>query len=333
MAGALQAALGSWLALAAPEVGDDGRPVGDALQLHSTQSCLDHDRLAGRIVMWLRRDRVDDRLHVEVHDDADGGGVRYVLKDEDEVIAQRPFPWTTDDCGDRHVVLSLSIAMAIDATVLKGHGVADPFDGPVPEPPPEEPPPEEPPPEELPPEEPDPPPPEAAPRTAVRLTSTGIFSIGAPQGIGGGGELGVELGWLDIIDVRTAFAVTTSGAQPFVGGSLTTVLFALRADVCAGPSFPKVRPRACGGALGGAALARGDGFVVDSRTTEGWMALALGGGMRAKLTKRVNLDLGLDWLATLVKPAFVVQLETSRAVRRFSQFGIAARIGVSVALR
>ena len=74
------------MALSAPDAPSEVS-VADALELEASESCLEHDRLTQRIVMWLKRDTMDARLSVVVRDDPSVHGVRYLLMSHGEVIA------------------------------------------------------------------------------------------------------------------------------------------------------------------------------------------------------------------------------------------------------
>lgn len=315
--------------------------VADALSLDPGATCLEHDRLVEQVVTWLERDELDPRLTVVVvGDPTEVRTLRFTLQDRGTPIAERAFAPGPSSCDDLHSVVALAIALAVDATVLESVGIAPP---PRPEPAPE------PRPEPLP--EPEPtaamepsPLPDLAPRQrlwALRAQLRGLLTVGVPPTLGGGGQLGLEAGWRDLVDVQLGVLATSAGAQPVDAGAqsagqanLTVSLIAGRADVCVGPQLRRVRPRLCGGALAGAALAEGRGFRDDYRTTLPWVAMALGGDVRVGLSARTALSFGLDGLVSVVRPAFDVREDFQvRQLRDLPRFGAAIGMGVVVALR
>ncbi|MEM6992676.1 MAG: hypothetical protein AAF721_19335 [Myxococcota bacterium] len=161
----------------------------------------------------------------------------------------------------------------------------------------------------------------------------GLFTIGTPTGVGGGGEIALELGWLDLIDVDGRLLVSTTGEQSFAGGRFTSTAVAGRLNLCAGPQLGRVRPRACAGALSGVALARGREFERSGRARLPWVALVLGANVRVDLTSRLALDFALEGVGTAVRPVFVVESDAGPSLREFARFGVALGIGLSMQLR
>jgi hypothetical protein len=221
----------------------------------------------------------------------------------------------------------------VDATVLESVGIA-------PAPPTVEPEPE------LEPEPPDPAPtpaiepsplPDLAPRRspwALRAQLRGLLTVGVPPTLGGGGQLGLEVGWRNLVDLQLGVLATSAGPQPVDEATLTVTLIAARADACVGPQLRRVRPRLCGGMLAGSALAQGRGFREDYRTTLPWVAVALGGDVRVGLGPRTALSFGLDGLVSVVRPVFDVRENFEvRQLRDLPRFGAAIGMGVVVALR
>jgi hypothetical protein len=309
------------------------------LRVEPGRTCLEEGRLLEQVVHWLGTDTIDPRLRVEVVGiDDDPRAVLVTLRDGERAIAERPFEALPSDCGDAHAAVGLAIAMAIDATILASLGVDETVPQPSPEPPPPPPPepaPSEPPPSEPPP--PEPPSPESPPKMQVRGRVGAIFTIGDPPGLGGGGELGVELGFLDLVDLHLGVMAATSGRRTIdseLGTSVAASLVAGRFDVCTGPWVGKVRPRACVGAVAGAAIASGRGFAVDRTIALPWVALALSGDVRVRLSPRVQLEFGLDGLATAVQPGLDVEsLDGPQPVRDFARFGISAGAGLVLGFR
>jgi hypothetical protein len=309
--------------------------VADALSLEPGATCLEHGRLVEQVVTWLGRDELDPRLTVVVEGDPlEVRTLRFTLHDRGTPLAERTFAPGPSSCDDLHSVVALAIALAVDATVLESVGIA-PTPTPTPEPLPEPEP------------EPTPPTPLAAiepspvtdlePRRtpwALRAQLRGLLTVGVPPTLGGGGQLGLELGWRELVDVQLGAFVASAGPQPIDDATLTITLVAARADTCVGPQLRRVRPRLCGGLLAGSALAQGRGFREDHRTTLPWVALALGGDVRVGLGPRTALSFGLDGLVSVVRPVFDVREDFQvRQLRDLPRFGAAIGMGVVIGLR
>lgn len=311
--------------------------VADALSLEPGATCLEHDRLTEQVVTWLERDALDPRLTVVVEgDDVEVRTLRFTLQDRGRPIAERTFAPGPSSCDDLHSVVALAIALAVDATVLESVGIASTPPPVVPEPVPGPPNPPRPRPSTAA-IEPSPLPdlsPRPLPPWALRGQLRGLLTVGVPPTLGGGGQLGLEAGWRGLVDLQLGALATSSGSQPAGEGTLTIALIAGRADVCVGPQLRRVRPRVCGGALAGSALAQGRGFLRDYRTTLPWVAVALGGDVRVGVGPRTALSFGLDGLVSLVRPVFDVAEEPqARELRELPRLGAALGMGVVVSLR
>jgi hypothetical protein len=326
---------------AAADVRPDDEPdervaVADAVSLEPGATCLDHGRLVEQVVTWLERDELDPRLTVVVvGHTTETRTLRFTLHDRGRPIAERSFAPGPSSCDDLHSVVALAIALAVDATVLESVGItpAPPTAEPEPEPEPE------PAPDSVPEPAIEPSPlPDLTPRRspwALRAQLRGLLTVGVPPTLGGGGQLGLELGWRDLVDVQLGALATSAGPQRVdEAATLSITLVAARADACVGPQLRRVRPRLCGGVLAGSALAQGRGFREDYRTTLPWVAVALGGDVRVGLGPRTALSFGLDGLVSVVRPVFDVREDFQvRQLRELPRFGAAIAMGVVVALR
>jgi hypothetical protein len=165
----------------------------------------------------------------------------------------------------------------------------------------------------------------------------GLLTIGAPPGLGGGGQLGAELTFLRLIDLRASAIAATSGRQTIDsddGTSVTASIIGGRVDVCAGPWLGRVRPRACIGPIAGVAIAHGRGFRVDRTIALPWVAVALGADLRVRLTRRLALEFGLDGVVTAVQPGLDIEnIDGPQPVRDFARFGVAVGAGLAVQIR
>ncbi|MCA9706524.1 MAG: hypothetical protein KDK70_11795 [Myxococcales bacterium] len=308
--------------------------VSDALVLDPGITCLEHDRLTEQVVTWLGRDELDPRLAVVVEGSpTEPDTLRFILEARGEPIAERVFAPGPSRCQDLHAVVALAIALAIDATVLESVGIAT-AEPEVVEPRPPKPP------AELPPVRVEPPPPEPSPGPdltprerpwSLRLHGGGMVTVGVPPPVGGGAELGVELGWRDVLDLQAGVLGASAGPQPIDDATLEITLLAGHVDVCAGPTMGRVRPRFCGGVVAGSAMAEGRGFVRDFQTVVPWVAGVFGGDLRIGLTRRLALSLDLDGLVTVVRPVFDVREELQvRKLRDLPRFGAAFGAGLVV---
>lgn len=315
--------------------------IADALSLDPGATCLEHDRLTEQVVSWLERDEIDPRLSVVVEGNpTEAHTLRFTLWAHGEVIAERVFAPGPSRCHDLHSVVGLAIALAVDATVLESVGISAPEAEAV-EPPPPRPPAES----ELEVVIPTTPPPtsdpglgpglDLTPRPSPwewRLHGGGLVTIGAPRPMGGGAELGIELGWRDRLDVQLGALVTSAGWQPVEEGTVDITLMAGRADVCAGFRVERIRPRFCGGLVAGSALGRARGYFRDFQTVVPWVAVPVGGDLRVDLTRRLAFSFGLDGLITVINPVFdkheELQVRKLRDLPRFSAtFGVGLVVG------
>jgi hypothetical protein len=322
-----------------PDSVDDADPsepvaLADALSLDPGATCLEHDRLTEQVVTWLERDELDPRLTVVVEGDPiEVRTLRFTLQDRGQPIAERTFAPGPSSCDDLHAVVALAIALAVDATVLESVGIT-----PAVVPPPVIEPPPEPTPDPVPVAAVEPPSGlDLAPRKqpwALRAQLKGLLTVGVPPTLGGGGQLGLEAGWRDLVDLQVGAFASTAGPQTIDEATLSITLLAARADLCVGPQVRRVRPRACGGVLAGSAVAQGRGFRDNYRATLPWVALAFGGDVRVGVGPRTALSFGLDGLVTVVRPVFDVREQFEvRQLRDLPRFGAAFAVGFVVSLR
>ncbi|MEX1363205.1 MAG: hypothetical protein AB1Z98_08770 [Nannocystaceae bacterium] len=316
--------------------------IADALVVEPGATCLEHDRLSEQVVGWLGVDELDPRLTVLVEgDDIEVRSLRFTLLDRGQVLSERVFSPGPSRCDDLHAVVALAIALAVDATVLESAGGAESG---APEPEPSEPEPSEPEPSE--PEPPSglddetagsPPLVDLSPplrRWELRGHLQGLLTYGAPPDVGGGGSLGLELGWGSLLDLQLGVLATSAGARPIDGATLDVTLVAGRVGACVGPRLGEIRPRGCLGLLAGTALAEGRGFDRDFRIAVPWLAGTFGGDVRVGLTPRVRLSLGLEGVVTVVRPVFDVREQSEvRTLRELPRFGALFGVGLVFVLR
>lgn len=312
------------------------QPVAEALRVQPGASCLEVERLTAVIVTYLRTTDVDARVSVEVvGDDTNPEKISYTVRRRGEVIALRNFEAETTDCEQLHAVVGVSVALAIDATLVLPA---------EPEPPKRT---------QLPPQKPKPPRGEDAERAPQldarpsRATSAGPspwgaavvgaagVSLDAPPRVGGLGHLAVELQWKDYVDLSIGVLGTRSRPLPLGSGEATFSLVGARADLCGGFAAGIVRSRGCAGLIAGGALAHGEGFGRNETSRLPWVGAIVGLDLRISATDRVAVELGTDGLAHILRPAFDFLDEDGarRLGREFPNFGGWATVGLVVKLR
>jgi hypothetical protein len=92
------------------------RPVRDAIDVREP-SCIQRDALASEVAGWIKADAIDSRLSIVVDGDA-RSEVGFDLARDGVVVGRRTFRTRGVTCPNVTALLSLAIAMAIDATPL-----------------------------------------------------------------------------------------------------------------------------------------------------------------------------------------------------------------------
>jgi hypothetical protein len=321
--------------------------LGEAIVVRPGATCLEHPRLVAQIRAWTDRDAIDARLVVEVTGDtAKPNKLAFTLRRGDDVVAVRRFDPAPSRCSDLHSVVGLAIALAIDATLLEEIHAdppevlppgADPPDDDPPDPVPadEDPPDDEPDPpaavvDPAPPRKPDPPV-LPAPRSRWRAWTeiVGVFSIGAPPGVGGGGRLTVLARRNEVLDIGGGAMLLSSGSERVGIGRALLWAAAGRVDVCVGPRFGRVRLRGCGGLVAGAAFAVGQGFDVDGSQRLPWVAVPLGAKVELRVAPRLGVVFGAEGHISALRPTFVaVDIADRQTARSFARFTGALMAGI-----
>ncbi len=322
-------------AIPAPEVEPDTVPLGDAIVLRAGATCLARERLTAQVRSWIDLERIDARLVVEVvGDPTQPRRLAFSLRRGDDVIAVRRFYPAPARCADLHSVVGLAIALAIDATLLENLQRE-----PDPEPPPDlevdppiEPPKRDPPPVVAPSTEPRP----KAPRPrawALWSEITGVLSIGAPPGLGGGARFGLYGRWRETVDLGAGMVAQSSGAEPIGTGMALFSVAAGRVDVCAGPRLGRVRLRGCTGLIAGAALAAGQGFSIDATIRVPWVAVPIGARLETRVAERFSVVFGAEGQVATVRPTFdATDPGGTRSTRSFARFAGDLEIGLAILL-
>jgi hypothetical protein len=302
------------------------RAVKDAITVTPGATCLERDRLAAVVESTLRTSEVDARIEVQVEGDADDPlKVAYTVQRRGDVIALRRFEPGPEDCAQLHAVVGVSVALAIDATAV-------PDLQPDPEPP-------EPksvvqPAEKVVPARDD----ERAPRIdaeprrtapprspwSFRLALGGGFAMNSPPRYGGYGDISLEGGWRDFVDLRASILAASAVPRTTAAGRTTLSATGGRLDLCGGYRWRMLRPRGCVGVIAGAAFGTGQGFRDDRTSRVPWLAAAFGADLRIRIARRVELELGADGVAHAVRPAFdfIDENGARRAVQEFPRMGL-----------
>lgn len=317
-----------------PEAAPETVPLADALVIRGGATCLERERLVAQVSSWIERERVDARLIIEVVGDATNPRrLAFSLRRGDDIIAVRRFDPAPARCADLHSVVGLAIALAIDATLLENLQ-RDPPEVQV-EPPEVEP---KPAPEPAPKVKPTPVGPVVPPTKRTRQWTlwteiTGLFTVGAPPGVGGGARFGLFARWKELVDLGAGMTAQSSGVERVGDGSALFSAVAGRLDVCAGPRLGRVRIRGCTGVIAGAALAAGQGFDRDATIRVPWVAIPVAARLEARVAERFSLLFGVEGQGTLVRPTFDARdLAGKRSSRSFARFAGALEAGLAIYL-
>lgn len=297
------------------------RPLSEAVSVEPGATCLDPHMVTPKVITYLGKAEVDARIDVEVMGDArDDHRVAFLVRKDGEVAAERAFDFPSEaTCDEIHAVVSVAVALAIDATLLEQERPqtrpepADVRPEPVPSPrdvvaaggPVE-------------------PRPEPAPidwHVAVALEAGA--TVAAPPPVGGVGALAIEVSWRGFVDLWVMGLGGSAGPQDAGAGRAVFSIAAGGVGVCGGRRWPRIHPRGCVGALAGAALATGQGFEDDASARVPWVTVLLGADVRFAVASNIELGVGADALVHAVKPAFdfVDDAQRRRLGREFPPAG------------
>jgi hypothetical protein len=208
---------------------------------------------------------------------------------------ERSFDPAPEQCADRHAVIALAIAIALDDTLAEELGLIAP-----PEPLPTEPivviqaTDDERPIDDL---EPRPEPTLRRPRLGVTLAA-GMFGGLHPQ-LGAGGLATFDVRPLAHFDIRFGGFASHVPDLRFSEGVVASTIAAGRLDLCWGTLPRTVRLRICGGVAAGALHAKPRGFDYNLPQTLPWLA-ALGGiDLVVLLVGPLALELRIDGFVAL----------------------------------
>lgn len=267
----------SWVAVSARAQDVAERPLSEILVVSGGGECLAPDALAEQVASWLGRDDADARLRIEVRARGDPPAlVEFFVAVDGVPRAQRDFTNLPVACGDVRAVVSLAIALAIDATLLEGIGV-----GPV----------------------------EEAVRfeRQARVALEAMGSAGLVPDLVVGGDLAWEVAWSERFESRVGVLVTAPAEAGLDPGRVQRWLAAGHAEVCLARSLGAERMRACVGPAAGVLLARGHAFDRPRSTQLPWVAVSARIDARFPLGAGVDLGLALEGFVPIVRPRLVVE--------------------------
>ncbi|MFV8755594.1 hypothetical protein ACNOYE_34015 [Nannocystaceae bacterium ST9] len=281
--------------VAEPAAEPKQRALAEALQVEPGASCLDHATLLQHLQSWRSEPTLDDRIAVLVHAGDDPRSIGFEVWVGTSPWIERSFDPAPEDCADRHAVVALAIAIALDDTLAEELGlIAGPSE-----------PSETPEPtaviqvtdDELPQDEPEPELPSRRPGLGLTLAA-GMFGGMHPQ-LGAGGLLSFDVRPLPHFDLRFGgFASHVPGVR-FSEGTIASTVAAGRFDMCWGTLPRTVRLRICGGIAAGALHAAPRGFDRNLPQTLPWIA-ALGGiDLVVRLVGPLALELRIDGFVAL----------------------------------
>lgn len=280
----------------------DDRELSEAVSVDAGASCLDAETLLSQLRVWLKRDRIDDRIAVVVRGDAHSSDVvGFVLERDGEQMAERRFDPAPPRCADLHAALGLAIALAIDASVLADLGIEPAQPEPAPAPAPVD--------------------ADGATQAPRLRSSAALLAMGAvavPASLSVGGALRFELGWVEWLDLRFGAMSLHAPRTPVVTSSAALTLIAGRVDVCARKASTKVAGRLCVGPTAGTMLVQGRGFEGENLSgVAPSVGFAVGGDLQFFVSPRVGLSLGLDAFVPVVGPVLTVLSEDRARVVAF----------------
>jgi hypothetical protein len=279
------------------------RSIAAALTVSAGATCIAAETLAEHVTSWLGVDTIAADITIEVRGDPFARNAAVILVRTPAGLIERAFDDGPPGCSDLHAVLGLAIAMAIDTSVLSGLGyeVIDSAPPPaVPQAVDSERPPL------LARRRPNEPTPRRARLRAIAAARGGPW-IGAVPGLGGGGQLHVELGWRPWFELRLGALGGYGGRRALGTGTVEFGLVAGRVDVCFGVQRRRLRPRLCIGPAAGVLQAVAHGFQATSDVVSPWLGATAALELRIVATRVFAVDVVLDGVVPFFKPLVAVQ--------------------------
>ncbi len=278
------------------------QPLESAITLAPGASCLERERLVRRVARWLRRDAIDARIRIDVRGDAsDKNRVQFRI-DRGGEHAERTLADAALDCEQLHAAVALSIALAIDASLM-GEGAkaaALPSDEQLLAPAPREKP--------------------GPPYFRLGLGVLGQATSGLLTDPAWAASSRVELGFVPWLDLRLGVMASQLDHQSLrgtpEGSTFYVALLAGRLDACgAVDAANRLRVLGCLGVIAGALVTRGRGFSPELTQSVPWSAMV--GGIEAQAM------LAPPWLALAGSVDLAVPLAKHHIQALDAQGGVA----------
>lgn len=290
-----------------------------AIEVEPGATCLAADKLIRRVERWLNQTKVDARIRVHVlGDDSDAYKVQFSIDRGDGLRpAVRRIDNAPQECEQLHSALALSIALAIDASILGG--AAGPIELPDDETLLEE-------------DE-----PAVTDEPAYLRVGLGVFGqlstglLTSDVSLGAAGR--VEVGLVPWLDLRLGVLYGTVGDQRVkaVPGTYSASIVAGRADVCGAYSPAEVlRLLLCASGVLGEFRTVGHDYNTAS-TEEASLWTAAGGGVeiQAQALDRLAFVLNVDLLIPFARRSILVLDPAGATVaeRQLTSAGIVIGVG------
>ncbi len=279
------------------------RPLAEAVQVEPGASCLDHATLLQHLQSWRTDTALDAGIAVLVHGGADPRQIGFEVWVGASARIERNFDPAPESCADRHAVVALAIAIALDDTLAEQLGLIEPE--PI-EPEPTEPEVVQATDDELPVDEPEPELPSRRPTLGLTLAG-GMFGGAHPQ-LGAGGIVAFDVRALAHFDLRIGGLVSHLPDLRFLEGTIASTIAAGRLDLCWATLPRSVRLRLCGGFAAGALHAAPRGFDRNLPQTLPWSAALAGIDLVVLLVGPLALELRFDGFLALQRE--VLDLDT-----------------------
>jgi hypothetical protein len=278
----------------------------EAIDLKPGASCLTLKRLVASVVPYLSSDSIDSRIRIEVRGDPYRASViTFTLRRNQREYAIRRFDDAPRDCEQLHALIGLTLAFAIDATWLakkvtenKQRPQSDDSD-----------------------------------IKRIALAADALGAIGVVPGIGTGGDIRFEVGFLQWLDLRASLFSVYSSRQAIedTTGTVDSLLLAARLDGCAGLSpFSWLKVRGCMGFAAGTFITHGIDYESSRTEAKLWNASASGVDWLFTLSDGLKLACAIDALFPTSRRVILVLGPDGAVVaqRAIGTVGGVARIGL-----
>lgn len=286
-----------------------------AIEVDPGATCLSADKLIRRVERWLNQTKVDARIRVHVRgDESKPNKVQFSIDRGDGLSpAVRRIDDAPQDCDQLHSALALSVALAIDASILGG------APGPV----------------ELPDDDEllDDDEPTAPPHLRVSLAVFGQLSTGllaSDVSLGAAGRL--EAGFVPWLDLRLGalFGAVSDQRLQGVPGTYSATIVAGRADVCVAYSPADVlRMVVCASGVLGKFHTIGYGYTPSEEESSLWTAAGGGIELQMQALDQLAFALSVDLLIPFARRTILVldPAGTTLAERELTSAGIVIGAG------